>query len=77
MRIKKVISDDQKMPYVPQGYVHMNGFTAGIVSIATLLVGAAIVTTLVKNSSGTTGIITASTSGFASLLNAAQGNSSV
>jgi hypothetical protein len=53
----------------------MSGFAAGVISVATLLVGAAIITTLVKNSSGTTGIITATTSGFASLLNAAQGNS--
>ena len=52
----------------------MSGFTAGIISVATLLVGAAIVTTLVKNAQGTSGIISSSTSGFASLLRAAQGN---
>jgi hypothetical protein len=52
----------------------MSGFTAGIISIATLLVGATIVTTLVKNSQGSIGLVTASTNGFANLLNAAQGN---
>jgi hypothetical protein len=54
----------------------MSGFTAGIISIATLLVGASIVTTLVKNSQGSVGLVTATTNGFANLLNAAQGNGS-
>ena len=52
----------------------MSGFTAGLISIATLLVGASIITELTKNASGASSIITASASGFANLLNAAQGN---
>ena len=52
----------------------MSGATAGIISIFTLLVGAAIVTTLVKNSSGSTGIINSVFNGFSKALGAAQGN---
>lgn len=51
----------------------MSGFAAGIISVATLLVGAAIVTTLVKNPSGSVGLVNAVTSGFAADLTAAQG----
>lgn len=52
----------------------MSGFTAGIISVFTLLVGAAIVTTVVKNASGTSSIISSVSTGFSSMLNAAQGN---
>ena len=52
----------------------MSGVVAGIFSVAALLVGAAIVTTLVKNGSGAAQVISASTGGFANLLSAAQGN---
>jgi hypothetical protein len=54
----------------------MSGFLAGIISVATLLVGAAIVTTLVKNPQGSAGLINAVTSGFSTDLLAAQGSSS-
>ena len=53
----------------------MDGFVAGLFSVAALLVGATIVTTLVKNGSGTASVISSATSGFANVLNAAQGNS--
>lgn len=53
----------------------MSGAMAGIISIAALLVGASIVTILVKNPQGTTGLIQATTGGFAADLAAAQGNS--
>lgn len=52
----------------------MSGVVAGVFSVAALLVGAAIVTTLVKNGQGAAQVINASTGGFANLLNAAQGN---
>lgn len=52
----------------------MSGATAGIISIFTLLVGATIVTTLVKNYQGSTGIINSIFSGFSGALSAAQGN---
>lgn len=52
----------------------MKGAVAGFISIAALLVGASIVTILVKNPQGTSGLINSTTSGFANLLNAAQGN---
>ena len=52
----------------------MSGVVAGVFSVAALLVGAAIVTTLVKNGQGASQVIRASTGGFANLLNAAQGN---
>ncbi len=53
----------------------MSGAVAGIISIAALLVGASIVTILVKNPQGTTGLINSTTQGFAADLAAAQGNS--
>lgn len=53
----------------------MSGFMAGLFSVATLLVAAAIVTTLVKNPSGTTGLVSSVTGGFANDLLAAQGTS--
>ena len=52
----------------------MSGTTAGIISVFTLLVGAAIVTTLVKNYQGSTGIINSVFGGFSKALSAAQGN---
>ena len=54
----------------------MSGFLAGIISVAALLVGAAIVTTLVKNPSGSVGLVQAVTGGFANDLTAAQGGGS-
>jgi hypothetical protein len=51
----------------------MSGFTAGIFSVAGMLVVAAIVTTLVKNYQGTEGLIQNTTAGFANDLLAAQG----
>lgn len=52
----------------------MSGAVSGIISIAALLVGAAIIATLVKNPQGSIGLVNATTSGFANLLNVAQGN---
>lgn len=52
----------------------MSGTAAGIVSILSLVVGVALVTTLVKNPQGTTGLINSSFTGFANILSAAQGN---
>lgn len=52
----------------------MGGTAAGIISILSLVVGVALVTTLVKNPQGTTGLIDSSTRGFANILSAAQGN---
>lgn len=52
----------------------MSGFTAGIISVASLLVAASIITTLVRNPSGSVGLVNAVTQGFAADLNAAQGN---
>ncbi len=52
----------------------MSGTVAGIISIFTLLVGAAIVTTLVRNPQGTSGLISSTFGGFSQALSAAQGN---
>lgn len=52
----------------------MDGFLAGIISVASLLVGAAIITTLVKNGDGTKSLVDSLTGGFAKDLAAAQGN---
>ena len=54
----------------------VNSFLAGIISIGALLVGAAIVTTLVKNPQGSVGLVQAVTGGFANDLTAAQGGGS-
>ncbi len=54
----------------------MGSFLSGIISIGALLVGAAIVTTLVRNPSGSVGLVQAVTGGFANDLTAAQGNGS-
>ena len=51
----------------------MGSFLSGIISIGALLVGAAIVTTLVKNPQGSVGLVQAVTGGFANDLTAAQG----
>lgn len=52
----------------------MSGFTAGIISIATLLVGASIIATLVKNPQGTGALVGSVTTGFSNLLIASQGS---
>jgi hypothetical protein len=52
----------------------MGGFTAGIFSVAGMLVVVALVATLVKNGTGTAQTIGAVTGGFANDLIAAQGN---
>ncbi len=54
----------------------MGSFLSGIISIGALLVGAAIVTTLVKNPQGSVGLVQAVTGGFANDLTAAQGGGS-
>ena len=52
----------------------MDGFLAGIISVAAALVGVALITTLVKNGDGTASLINSVTGGFAKDLSAAQGN---
>lgn len=52
----------------------MGGFSAGIFSVAGALVVVALVATLVKNGSGSSQVIGATTGGFAQDLNAAEGN---
>lgn len=52
----------------------MSGFTAGIFSVAGMLVVVALVATLVKNGSGSASVIGAATTGFANDLVAAQGS---
>lgn len=52
----------------------MSGTTAGVIGIFSLLVGAAIVTTIVKNYQGSTGVIDSVFNGFSKALSAAQGN---
>lgn len=52
----------------------MSGFTAGIVSIATFLVAASIVATLVKNPQGTGTLIGSAGTAFTNALVASQGS---
>lgn len=51
----------------------MSGFAAGIISVAALLVGASIIATLVKNPSGSVGLVNAVSTGFNNALIASQG----
>lgn len=53
----------------------MDGFLAGLIAVATGLVGVALIATLVKNGDGSASLINAVTGGFAKDLSAAQGNS--
>jgi len=52
----------------------MSGFAAGIISVAALLVGASIVATLVKNPSGSVGLVNSVFTGFNNSLIASQGS---
>lgn len=52
----------------------MSGFTAGLFSIAALLVGASIIATFLKNPQGTSTLIGSVTTGFANDLIASQGS---
>lgn len=52
----------------------MGGVSAGVFSVLSLIVGVALVATLVKNSEGSVGLVNAGASGFAKILSAAQGN---
>lgn len=52
----------------------MSGFTAGLVSIATFLVLASIIATLVKNPQGTGALIGNTGTAFTNALVASQGN---
>lgn len=52
----------------------MSGTAAGVISILTMVVGVAFVSTLVKNPQGSTGVIDSLTKGFGNILSAAQGN---
>jgi len=52
----------------------MSGFTAGIFSVAGMLVVVALVATAVKNGSGTAQVVNAVTAGFGNDLLAAQGS---
>ncbi len=52
----------------------MSGTAAGVISILSAIVGVALVTTLVKNSQGSVGLVDSLTKGFGNILSAAQGN---
>lgn len=52
----------------------MSGFAAGLISIASLLVGASIIAVLVKNPQGSVGLVNAVSTGFNNALIASQGS---
>jgi len=52
----------------------MDNFTTAIVAILTAVIGLAIVSVLVKNGTQTSSVISASATGFSSILSAAEGN---
>jgi len=55
----------------------MNDLWKDLTAIALAVVGVAVLTVLVRNSSNTTGVIKAASSGFQSILTAAMGGASV